>query len=706
MLVVLLIAAATVDGCARRPSSRSSSLHQLKKSDLTAAELKYGIAPIPDASVAYQPAVVVVGGGADAVRALSPTGLTWTIDAHAPHASELTEGKIIFLTNRAVGRVLDVRRDGGNLAVTLGPVAITEIIKKCDIHIDAMPIDFSEAIAYEAPELPGRVIAAPGSAELRPWDGQEVGVATVAFTTQSAPPAGSQAGPVPDVSNLVHFKVVPTRSREGIGLRATSDGGGLKVSAEAFVHIHEPTLTPVLKISDDGDLLEATLRLSGAAGLTLKFDVGTDVGRKANVNGRLQAVPDFSIPLGGGPVPVALTVRQQIIIQTALGVRNSTLSAVGDYTFTGAFQIGYAGKKWGLAAPTGFTAKQTLLQTADGISIAPSGVDFTHQMKVVFGVGAWGLVTGPYFSLNSSAGLFKGSDLGMIQCKEATIVVGMSGGIGYLIPKPITDAINFILGTLHIRYRVNSEGGISSDPMTIINKTPNVARLQGRQGVRSLFFRRCLALAPLALLGAAGLASGQTQTPQAADARSVTKIGIAPFVDATGSGNRAAGADIGRTMQAEVVHTTALVPRLLTLDGSARAEDLDADTAIALGRAQHVDLVFVGTVLEARSEESNKSGWIPSIKGQSGNVHIRRVKATVTLQGELYDVASGQRLFSARSEGHETNNAFSGTAFTNFGSWGNDTYGAFLDSPLGKALRTALADMIRKVTAARPSARN
>lgn len=470
MLVVLFIAVAIVEGCGRRPSSRSSSLHQLKKSDLTAAELKYGMAPTPDPSVTYQPAVIVVGGGADAVRSLSSTGLTWTIDAHAPHADELVEGKIIFLTNRAVGRVLDVRRDGDNLAVTLGPVAITEIIRKCDIHIDAMPIDFGEAIAYTAEDLPGRVIAAPGSAEVRPWSDGGSAVTTVAFTTQSGSPPGSPPAPARDVSSLVNFKVEPTASKKGIGVRATSNGGGMKVIAEAFVHIEEPTLTPVLKISDDGDLLEASLTLTGAAGLTLKFDVGTKVGLKANVKGRLQVTPDFSIPVGG-PLPLALTVRQQLMIDTALGVRDSTLTAIGDYTFDGSFSIGYQNKKWGLAGPLGFSAKQSMLQTAGGISIAASGLNLTHQMKVVFGVGAWGLVTGPYFSLNSAAGLFKGSDLGMIQCREATIVVGMSGGIGYLIPRPITDAINFILGTLHIRYRVDGEGGVSSDPMTIINKT-------------------------------------------------------------------------------------------------------------------------------------------------------------------------------------------------------------------------------------------
>ncbi len=198
------------------------------------------------------------------------------------------------------------------------------------------------------------------------------------------------------------------------------------------------------------------------------------------------------------------------------------------------------------------------------------------------------------------------------------------------------------------------------------------------------------------MLGFASLAAGQSP----AGAEKAIKVGIFPFADATASGNRSVGADVGRTMASEVTHATTLIPRMLAVDGSTRVDDLDGEKAVAIGREQKVDLVFVGTVLEATTQESNKSGWIPSIKGQSANVSVRRVKGTVTLQGELYDVANGKRLFSARVTGTETNNAVGGNAYTTFGAWGNDNYRAFLDSPLGKALQAALTDMTKKVAAA------
>jgi hypothetical protein len=207
------------------------------------------------------------------------------------------------------------------------------------------------------------------------------------------------------------------------------------------------------------------------------------------------------------------------------------------------------------------------------------------------------------------------------------------------------------------------------------------------------------------LLGIVSLAGAQTESTRKKndDPAGATKLGILPFADATASGNRTAGTDVARTMLSEVVHSTNLQPRMLTLEGSVRTDDLDAEKAIALGRQQHVDLVFMGTVLDAKSEESNKSGWIPAIKGQSANVNLRRVKATVTLQGELYEVASSRRVFSVRVTGTESNTAIGGTSYTRFGAWGSDSYRNFLDAPLGKALQAALADMTKKVAAAEQS---
>lgn len=207
---------------------------------------------------------------------------------------------------------------------------------------------------------------------------------------------------------------------------------------------------------------------------------------------------------------------------------------------------------------------------------------------------------------------------------------------------------------------------------------------------------RCALIA----LGMAAAAAAQS-APAGGQSGTGLKLGILPFADATASASKAAGADVARTMVSEVVHSTSLQPRVLA-DGVTGGAGMDAETALALGRSQHLDLIFMGTVFEARSEESRRSGRIPSIKGQSGSLSVNQIKATVTLQGELYDVASGRRLFSVRVTGTDAHRSVGGTAYTTFGAWGNDTYAGFLDSPMGKALQSALAEMTKKIAAARP----
>ena len=458
-------------GCGQSPPAPRAigDIHLAKRSELTPAEVKYGVAPVQTPAVTYQPDVVIVGGGADAVRAVGTNGFTWTIDAAAPHANEIAEGKVFFLTGRAVGRVLNVRRDGGNLIVIVGPVDITDVIREANITID-MPVDFGEAIPYTTPDFPGAVSQAePLQVAAQPEvEGEGPHVVLV---SQSTPDAQTPPELPPDVSNLIDFKVVPFANSSGVGLTATSDKGEMRLKAEAAVHLATPQLHAVLKIGP-GRIDEASVELKGAAGLTMKFEAGTDVGRRANVNGRFQPDTDFSIPVFGLGVPFAVTVRQQVIIKTALGVRNSTLSATGDYAFGGSFKVGYVrGQSWGVFGPTGFSAKQSLLQTTGGVSLGASGFNMAHQLKVIMGIGTAGFVTGPFFSFTSGVGVARMSDIGMLTCHQATISVKLTGGVGYLIPKAVTSAINFVLRALNIKYRVVGEGGFSSDPTTIVEST-------------------------------------------------------------------------------------------------------------------------------------------------------------------------------------------------------------------------------------------
>lgn len=174
------------------------------------------------------------------------------------------------------------------------------------------------------------------------------------------------------------------------------------------------------------------------------------------------------------------------------------------------------------------------------------------------------------------------------------------------------------------------------------------------------------------------------------------KIGVLPFVDNTGSGGEDTGVHMGRAVQAELAHSSDLVGRVLKLDEGTNAEDVDAEKAVEIGRARKVDVVLVGTVLEANSEESEKSASAPNVFGQQIGASARSIKALVTLQGDLYNVADGKKIDSIRVTGRASDTKASAYVST---SLGDITSGgsSFESSPIGKALHNAVAELVKKI---------
>jgi len=174
------------------------------------------------------------------------------------------------------------------------------------------------------------------------------------------------------------------------------------------------------------------------------------------------------------------------------------------------------------------------------------------------------------------------------------------------------------------------------------------------------------------------------------------KVGVLPFSDATATGGASLGESLGRATQAEIVHATSLEGRVIVLPAGTRSDQLDSEKILALGRDNHVDLMVCGTVLDAKVEDSNHRGSGPSILGQSIGLGLNSSTATVTLQADIYDVASGKKLGSSRLTGTQSENKVSGNVYTSLGSVDTSSQ-TFQKSTLGKAMQKAIADMVKQV---------
>jgi len=121
---------------------------------LSKSEIQFGVAPKRSPDVEYQPGVIVMEHGDQAIRAAGGNGMSWTFDANALNVSDFQEGKIVFATGRAVGRIMGLKRDGSTVTVILGPVQVTDVIRN-GRFIMSQAVDADKMITYVAPDYPG-----------------------------------------------------------------------------------------------------------------------------------------------------------------------------------------------------------------------------------------------------------------------------------------------------------------------------------------------------------------------------------------------------------------------------------------------------------------------------------------------------------------------------------------------------------------------
>jgi hypothetical protein len=510
-----------LDGCAKKesssqrqgepPSSTSSpSAPQTQRpanGKLTAAEIKYGIAPPRnDSRFVYEDDVVIVDHGAEAVRSLSPNGMIWTIDANAPHADEVQSGKVMFLTNRVVGRVLSAERKGDDLAVILGPIELTDVYKEAQVTVEG-PLDFSSAIVYPAPypgaedalitsrgEVPGNGLLGRAGRAMFPMDYesfQTIAVREPAWQGSRSALSDGQVAPLPSfavfptLEPAYFYSANPGGSQEvkltihdfvllGItdtfGVRGGYSKGGLEISFGVKLLTDKPSAFGKVDIFP-GKKIDATLELRGAVGLSADFLAATSAGRDLNLKDDVSIPFDIEWPTITQIVqPFTHKIHYRFIITTEFSAKDTVLKANCDYKFTGAIHMAFHNGSFNASAPV-FTPGRCLADSVKGVSLGANALTFAAQGKLIFGIGAGGFVAGPYVGYDASFGITRGSDQSTIlvgsTCHSSDVAVTVDAGVGYSIPRPLVKAINFFLRALKLK-EIDDTGSITGVKVPIV----------------------------------------------------------------------------------------------------------------------------------------------------------------------------------------------------------------------------------------------
>jgi len=457
--------------------------------------LTYGYGPDPKGSAVYQPDVVIVEGGANAIRSASANGLVWTIDGNAKGARELSVGKIMFATSRAVGRVARIEHTGDDLAVTLAPVQLTDLIR--DAHIAAKLDLKPESVVYQyVPDLPGVISDSasdlserlpahlPGSgAQLRvapamwapdgagddleiqlvdetqtpglPQLGHGSGTEGFPFSVKNSMKVTVGAWDVEPYLTLQH----PGQATSGtLGLKVALDAGkkkfgpdgrnsaGLKLGFDVALILDNLQVDMSMPVAN-GRIGASRFIIRGIDGLDFSFWGGAENGNQDNQKIRIEVPVELNFPVppeATDGIPFIVQLKFKFFVESAFVLKNSSMYGTGKYGLSG--PIGFSGAS---AILPKFTVLAPLTNDLQGITLGGAGVVVAVETRFFAGVGTPEAMAGIYAKVTPSFGVAMGSSLGYMlgpTCRGVTIRIDAGGGVGVQMSREAAQVLQKWLG--------------------------------------------------------------------------------------------------------------------------------------------------------------------------------------------------------------------------------------------------------------------
>ncbi|MEJ7649538.1 MAG: hypothetical protein WKF57_10970 [Nakamurella sp.] len=399
----------------------------------------YGYAPDPQRG-GYRPDVVLIGGGPAAIRSAGDDGLSFTLDHSAAGVDDLREGSIMFAASEAVGRVVHITPAGADRIVTIAPVLPSELVDQLEFA-QTGPLDLDTATAVLRPGMSGAVVqqsTGPSTPGLRGGP---------RFLAPSGPstPKDPQPGPVAGEQSIGGWQVKLLRAPGTLGVNVIRTQDDLIGDVSVSVLTNHPRV----QFSGNPGTKAFTAKISGITGVALDAKAGFGPGdpsrASAKVGGELEHAFTFPIPPSPatGGLPMVLTVTFAFSISLGFGAKNSTLSASAEYGLDG--DLGIDGTT--SVVPT-LTVKRSLMDSIDGISLAPSAMVAAVKVKFMLGVGVPFGNAGPYVSMSFASGVAKGSPLAINPgCHYGSLDITGKAGLGFDIDSGLAALILGKLGT-------------------------------------------------------------------------------------------------------------------------------------------------------------------------------------------------------------------------------------------------------------------
>lgn len=417
----------------------------------------YGLGPQPHDDVTFQPDVVIVSGAGESIRSVTDGGLTWRIAAAADGADQLEPGKVMFVTGRSVGRVLALAEEGDELAVRIGPVTLTDVIR--DGTFENTEISLDDPVEYPAVE-PDWVIEADEAES----GGEEIaGLRQVAFGPSAAPgPALATGG-----------RATATCCSSGMGVHFSYDQGGTKLFGNVELTFQKPDAGFFLSIRN-GKIARAELVVSGGFGTHLDFEAGIDGGR-GDIKVPFPLAGEFGFPIAQVlGVPLTFTISQGLTVTTAFGAKLGTIKGSGDFALAGRLGYGYEGGTFGDHITRSFKRQSSLINSLSGVPVGVMGLLVQHHVKFNVGFSAYVLKAGVYMDVETAFGITRGSALGavgtagshFVECQGVGLGVYARFGVGITILEAVARAVNRFLSLLNVK-PIPSQIGPVSPPIKL-----------------------------------------------------------------------------------------------------------------------------------------------------------------------------------------------------------------------------------------------